>query len=165
MITPETATIGGLFVQLMPLLSERTVMMIVSKADDQHLTVSVIPKRMKDSENTSLSTPLSCTGTPEELDRELPTQLREFVIGHVTLGNNLAEIQRERDEAEKAAREEARKRQKSVGNGGKKPAEMATSPTVAKKAEAEPPTTLSLFDQAEAPAPTTPAQPDVTEPL
>ncbi len=165
MITPETALTGGLFVQLMPLLSERTVMMIVSKADDQHLTVSVIPKRMKDSANTGLSTPLCCTGTPEELDRELPTQLREFVTGHVTLGNNLAEIQRERDEAEKAAREEARKRQKSVGNSGKKPAEMATSPTVAKKAESEPPATLSLFDQAEAPAPTTPAQPDVTEPF
>ena len=81
-------------------------MMIVSKADEHHLTVSVIPKRLKDSENAALATPFCCTGTPEELDRELPTQVREFVAGHVALGANLAEIQREREEAEKAAREE-----------------------------------------------------------
>src|ERR1035437_3767495 len=56
--------------------------------------------------------------TPEELDRELPTQVREFVAGHVALGANLAEIQREREEAEKAAREELKKKQKTVGNGG-----------------------------------------------
>ena len=69
----------------MPMLADRTVMMIVSKADEQHLTVSVIPKRMKDSENAALLTPFCCTGTPEELDRELPTQVREFVAGHVAL--------------------------------------------------------------------------------
>jgi len=64
------------------------------------------PKRTKNSENAALLTPFCCTGTPEELDRELPTQVREFVAGHVVLGTNLAEIQREREEAEKAARED-----------------------------------------------------------
>jgi PRTRC genetic system protein E len=104
MSTPATAIAGGFFAQLMPMLADRTVMMIVSKADEHHLTVSVIPKRLKDSENAALATPFCCTGTPEELDRELPTQVREFVAGHVALGANLAEIQREREEAEKAAR-------------------------------------------------------------
>jgi PRTRC genetic system protein E len=118
MNTPATTIAGGFFAQLMPMLADRTVMMIVSKADEQHLTVSVIPKRMKDSENAALATPLCCTGTPEELDRELPTQVREFVAGHVALCANLAEIQREREDAEKAARDELKKKQKTIGNGG-----------------------------------------------
>ncbi len=56
MSTPTTATAGGFFVQLMPLLSDRTLMVIVSKADDLHLTLSVVPKRMKDGENPALTT-------------------------------------------------------------------------------------------------------------
>src|ERR1017187_826709 len=72
MSTPATTIAGGFFAQLMPMLADRTVMMIVSKAGDQHLTISVIPKRTKDSENAALLTPFCCTGTPEELDRELP---------------------------------------------------------------------------------------------
>jgi hypothetical protein len=31
----------------MPLLTDRTLMVIVSKSDDQRLTLSVVPKRMK----------------------------------------------------------------------------------------------------------------------
>src|SRR5439155_18517774 len=69
MSTSTIATAAGFFAQLMPLLADRTLMVIVSKADDQHLTLSVVPKRMKDSENAALTTPLCCTGTPEELDR------------------------------------------------------------------------------------------------
>ncbi len=160
MSTPATAIAGGFFAQLMPMLADRTVMMIVSKADEHHLTVSVIPKRLKDSENAALATPFCCTGTPEELDRELPTQVREFVAGHVALGANLAEIQREREEAEKAAREELKKKQKTVGNGGAKgkPAEPAPKQED-RPAPAPPPSMLSLFDlqaqEEEAPRPTT----------
>ena len=148
MSTPATPTAGGFFAQLMPMLAERTVMMIVSKADEQHLTVSVIPKRLKDSENATLATPFCCTGTPEELDRELPTQVRDFVAGHVTLSNNLAEIQRDREEAEKAAREEAKKKQKIVGNGGAKGKGAEAKPKEEDKpAPATAPSPmLSLFD-------------------
>src|ERR1700683_5148416 len=113
MSTPITAAAGGFFAQLMPLLTDRTLMVIVSKSDDQHLTLSVVPKRMKEGENAALTTPLCCTGTAEELDRDLPTHLRDFVSGHVTLSNNLAQIQRDREEAEKAAREELNKKRKS----------------------------------------------------
>jgi hypothetical protein len=67
----------------MPMLTDRTLMVIVSKADDQHLTLSVVPKRMKDGENAALMTPLCCTGTPEELDRDLPGHLRDFVAGQL----------------------------------------------------------------------------------
>ena len=148
MSTPETAIAGSFFAQLMPMLADRTVMMIVSKADEQHLTVSVIPKRMKDSENAALATPFCCTGTPEELDRELPTQVREFVAGHVALSANLAEIQREREEAEKAAREELKKKQKTVGNGGARSQGVRPAPKPEDKPASTPPPApmLSLFD-------------------
>ena len=148
MNTSETGIADGFFAQLMPMLADRTVMMIVSKADEQHLTVSVIPKRMKNSENEALAIPLCCTGTPEELDRELPTQVREFVAGHVALSANLAEIQREREEAEKAAREEIKKKQKTVGNGGARSKVSEPKPKEEDKPATTPPLPpmLSLFD-------------------
>jgi PRTRC genetic system protein E len=160
MSTTATAIAGGFFAPLMPMLADRTVMMIVSKADEQHLTVSVIPKRLKDSENAALATPFCCTGTPEELDRELPTQIREFVAGYVAFHANLAEIQRERDDAEKAAREELKKKQKTVGNGGAKGKAAEPTPKQEDKPALAPPPTpmLSLFDsppQDEAPNATT----------
>jgi PRTRC genetic system protein E len=150
----------------MPMLAERTVMMIVSKADEQHLTVSVIPKRLKDSENAALATPLCCTGTPEELDRELPAQVRDFVAGHAVLSNNLAEIQREREEAEKEAREEAKKKQKTVGNGGAKAKATDVKPKEEEKpAQAATPPMLSLFDSpAKASQPEPREQPTAPEP-
>ena len=120
MTIPTAPPADGFFVQLMPMLADRTLMLIVSKADEHHLTLSVVPKRMKEGENAALTMPLCCSGTPEELDRDLPTQLCEFVAGHLALSNNLAQIQREREEAEKAAREELRKKQKTLGNGGVK---------------------------------------------
>lgn len=148
MNTSTTATAAGFFAQLMPLLTDRTLMVIVSKADDQHLTLSVVPKRMKDSENAALTTPLCCTGTPEELDRDLPTHLREFVVGQVTLSNNLSQIQREREEAEKVAREELKKKQKTVGNGVAKAKSPDAKPREEEKAAAPPtqPPMMSLFD-------------------
>ena len=136
----------GFFAELLPMLNDRTIMMVVAKADDSHLTVSVVPKRVKDDENPALTMPLCCTGTPEELDRELPTQVREFVGGYVTLSGNLAEIRREREEAEKTAREEAKKKTKVVGNGGAK----AKAPESTPKPEPpkQEPAMLSLFDEA-----------------
>jgi hypothetical protein len=68
------------------------------------------------------------------------------VAAQVGLHSNLSAIERELAEAERLAREEAKKKQKTVGNGGKK------ADPVAKPAEAEvkpePPAaqTLSLFD-------------------
>ena len=148
MTTPTALPSNGFFVQLMPMLADRTLMLIVSKADDQHLTLSVVPKRMKEGENAALTTPLCCTGTPEEIDRDLPAQLREFVAGYLALSNNLAQIQREREDAEKAAREELKKKQKTVGNGGTKTKTPDARPREEGKAIAPPaqPPMMSLFD-------------------
>jgi len=155
MSTSTTATAAGFFAQLMPLLADRTLMVIVSKADDQHLTLSVVPKRMKESESAALTTPLCCTGTPEELDRDLPTHLREFVAGHLTLSNNLTEIQREREEAEKVAREELKKKQKTVGNGGVRAKVQECGPKAEERAPTVAPvaSTMSLFESTADPGP------------
>ena len=148
MTTPTAFPSNGFFAQLMPMLAERTLMLIVSKVDDQHLTLSVVPKRMKEGENAALTTPLCCTGTPEELDRDLPAQLRDFVAGHLALGNNLAQIQREREEAEKAAREELKKKQKTAGNGGSKAKTAESQPKPEEKTSPAAPaqSTMNLFD-------------------
>jgi PRTRC genetic system protein E len=148
MTTPTAVPSNGFFVQLMPMLADRTLMLIVSKSDEQRLTLSIVPKRMKEGENAALTTPLCCTGTPEELDRDLPAQLRDFVAGHLALGNNLAQIQREREEAEKAAREELKKKQKTFGNAGTKakPAESSKPEEKVSPAAAPPQSTMNLFD-------------------
>ncbi len=148
MTTPTALPPSGFFVQLMPMLADRTLMLIVSKVDNQHLTLSVIPKRMKEGDNAALTTPLCCTGTPEELDRDLPMQLRDFVAGHLALGNNLAEIQREREAAEKAAREELKKKQKTVGNGGTKAKAAECQPEPEEKVAPAAPiqSTMNLFE-------------------
>ena len=81
-----------------------------------------------------------------------------IVAGQVALTNNLAQIQREREEAEKSAREDLKKKQKTVGNGGVKAKTPETKPLEEEKAAPPPaqPSMMSLFDApAEAPDTTT----------
>ncbi len=56
-----------MFVELMPLLVGRTVLITVAKAYDKTLRVNVIPVLAKADENPALTTPLTYTGSPEEL--------------------------------------------------------------------------------------------------
>lgn len=98
-----------MFVEVMPLLAGRTVMLTVAREDDKTLRVNVIPKRVKDDENPALTTPLSYTGTPEELDAELGKHLASYVDCHTQLGSTLAQAKAEMEAAAKAAQDEARK--------------------------------------------------------
>src|ERR1035437_3913794 len=75
----------------MPLLAGRTVMITVARVDDRTLRVNVIPTKKNEDENAALTTPLSYTGTPEELDRELGQQLAGYVDAHQRLGSTLAQ--------------------------------------------------------------------------
>src|SRR3990172_5704132 len=94
----------------MPLLAGRTVMITVARVDDRTLRVNVIPTKTNESENAALTTPLSYTGTPEELDRELGKQLASYVEAHQQLGSTLAQVKAEMDTAAKAAQEEAKRK-------------------------------------------------------
>jgi PRTRC genetic system protein E len=98
-----------MFVELMPLLAGRTVLITVARADDKTLRVNVIPHAKAD-ENPALSTPLTYTGSPEELDAELGKHMTDYVQVHHQTGSTLAEAKATMEAAAKAAQEEAKRK-------------------------------------------------------
>jgi len=164
-MTAMASTAGGLFSQLAPLLAYRAVLITVSKLEQGDLLqVNICPRQLKEGENQALTTPLCLTGTAAELDTELASQLSTFVASHAGLNSNLAQIQKEIEEAQKTAREEAKKK-RAIGNGGKKTTETS-APAKSSLEKPEPdaiPQTRSLFDAVSPAAPanapnTAPAQ-------
>ena len=79
-----------MFIELMPLLKQRTLLITVARIDEK-LKVNIIPAKAKEGEDEALTTPLSYTGSPEELDRELGRHLASYVDSHLALGSTLAE--------------------------------------------------------------------------
>jgi PRTRC genetic system protein E len=133
------------FVELMPMLAGRTVMITVAREDDKAVRVCIIPKKGKDDENPALTTPLSYTGTPEELDAELGKHLASYVECHTQLGSTLAQAKAEMEAAAKAAQEEARRKAAERGkNATDKPAANTDSAPAAPP-EAPPAATMTLF--------------------
>jgi PRTRC genetic system protein E len=61
-----------MFQQLVPLLRQRSVLLTVSSLEDDQIRVNVMPKKLKEGENSALTTPMSFTGTADELDAQLP---------------------------------------------------------------------------------------------
>ena len=139
-----------MFAELMPLLAGRTVMITVAREDDKTLRVNVIPKKVKDDENPALTTPLSYTGTPEELDTELSRHLASYVECHTQLGSTLAQAKAEMEAAAKAAQEEARKK---AAERGKKATEQPASNADSAPAPLAPPAAaMTLFGGSQASA-------------
>ena len=132
-----------MFVELMPLLKERTLLITVARLDEK-LKVNVIPARVKESEDQALTTPLSFTGSAEELDAELGKHLASYVESHKQLGSALAEAKAEMDAAAKAARLRAKTSQQT-SKPDQTPPKQEAPPPVPSTAE-----TPSLF----APQPT-----------
>ena len=99
-----------MFVELMPLLAGRTVLITVAKVDDKTLRVNVIPALAKADDNPALSTPLTYTGSPEELDAELGKHLAGYVQTHQQTASTLAEAKATMEAAAKAAQEEAKRK-------------------------------------------------------
>ena len=101
-----------MFVELMPILTERVLVMTLSRVRADEICINVIPKPLKSEQQdnrAALTTPLSVTGTPKELDEQLPRQLVEFVETHLGLSSTLKSAREEMEAAAKAAREAARK--------------------------------------------------------
>src|SRR5258708_7155462 len=57
-----------MFIELMPLLGERTVMLTVARIDQNRIRVNVIPIRKREDENAALGAPLSFIGGGEGRD-------------------------------------------------------------------------------------------------
>lgn len=128
-----------MFVELVPLLKLRTLLITVALVDEK-LKVNVIPAKLKAGEDQALTIPLSFTGSPEELDAELGKQLVSYVESHLELASTLAEAMAEMEAAAKAARQKVK-------------ASQATKPDSSATKKEEPPlpvtaateTTPSLF--------------------
>ena len=115
-----------MFLELMPLLAGRTVLITVAKVDDKILRVNVIPHGKAD-DNPALSTPLTYTGPPEELDAELGKHLAGYVQTHQQTASTLAEAKATMEAAAKAAQEEAKRKKATV----KSPITAAAEPASA----------------------------------
>jgi PRTRC genetic system protein E len=100
------------FEELMPLLTERVLVVTLSQVRADEICINVIPKPLKSEQqdnDAALTTPLSVTGTPRELDEQLPRHLVEFVETHLGLSSTLKSAKEQMEAAAKAAREAARK--------------------------------------------------------
>jgi len=145
-----------MFIELMPLLAGRTVLITVAKVDDKTLRVNVIPHGKTD-DNLALSTPLTYTGPPEELDAELGKHLAGYVQTHQQTASTLSEAKATMEAAAKEAQEEAKRKADERKKATVKPpattAPAATS-TTASLAPSEaaqssaPSQTLGLFPPA-----------------
>jgi PRTRC genetic system protein E len=147
------------FVELMPLLAGRTVLITVAKVDDKTIRVNVIPTQAKADENTALTTPLTYTGPPEELDAELGKHLAGYVQTHQQTASTLAEARATMEAAAKSAHEEAKRKAEERKKAIQKPSAAAT-PASSAPAEPVPASastgTLGLF-------PTTTPEPATTQ--
>ncbi len=147
-----------MFTELMPLLAGRTVLITVAKVDDKTLRVNVIPTQAKADENPALTTPLTFTGLPEELDAELGKHLAGYVQTHQQTTDTLAEAKATMEAAAKAAQEEAKRKGEERKKAIQKPS-ATTTPASSDPAEPVPASgssgTLGLFPPpAPEPAPT-----------
>ena len=110
-----------MFIELMPLLAGRTVLITVAKVDDKTLRVNVIPAQAKTDENPALTTPLTFTGSPEELDAELGKHLAGYVQTHRQTASTLAEVKATLEAAAKVAQEEAKRKAEELRKAAQRP--------------------------------------------
>ena len=78
-----------MFKELVPILRNRAVLMTATALEDDQIRVNIVPKKMKDGDHDALTTPLSVTGTAEELDTQLAATLVGFVASHLQMKNAL----------------------------------------------------------------------------
>ena len=155
-----------MFKELLPVLRDRAVLLTVALVDADQIRVNIVPKKLKDGDNNALTTPLSVTGTAEDLDAELSTTIISFVGSHLQMKNTLEKAKAEMDAASKAAQVEARAKSKTPTKTAPTSAEVTQYAPTAKPTEPAKPVPqkpASLFDIPPAPATTptvAPAEPE-----
>jgi len=110
-----------MFQELMPLLAQRILLLTLSRVSDEQISVNIIPKPLKSDQpddGSALTTPLRVTGTPKELDDQLPPQLADFVETHLGLSSTLKNAKEQMEAAAKAAREAAENPTNSKSHSG-----------------------------------------------
>jgi PRTRC genetic system protein E len=138
-----------MFKELLPILRDRAVLLTVTLVDADQIRVNIVPKKLKDGDNDALTTPLSITGTAEELDAELASTLVGFVGSHLQMKNTLEKAKAEMDAASKAAQAEARAKAKTPAKTAPPNTEFTQYAPAAKPTEPAKPAPqkpASLFD-------------------
>lgn len=141
-----------MFKELAPYLRQRAVLLTVTHLEEDQIRVNIIPKKLKDGENSALTTPLTVTGTAEELDHDLPSTIVSFVSSHLQLKNTLERAKAEMDEAAKTAAAEASAKKKAAAGkkDAGKPDTTAKNDSTGKPAtpvKPEPAKPFGLFDE------------------
>jgi PRTRC genetic system protein E len=138
---------GAVFVELMPVLAGRTVMITIARIDEERIRVNVIPTKASEDENTALSTPVSLTGSPAELDAELGKHLVAYADSHRQLQTTLTEAKTQMDAAAKAAQEKAKRQtaERKKKSEEKSTAEEKTSAPITELSSASKPGPATLF--------------------
>ena len=138
-----------MFKELAPVLRDRAVLLTVTLVDSDQIRVNIVPKKLKDGDNDALTTPLSVTGTADELDADLSSTIVGFIGSHLQMKNNLEKAKAEMDAASKAAQAEARAKSKTATRSVPAKTEVAQNIPSAKPAEPAKPAPqkpASLFD-------------------
>ena len=138
-----------MFKELVPILRNRAVLMTATALDDDQIRVNVVPKKMKDGDHDALTSPLSVTGTAEELDAQLGSTLVGFVASHLQMKNALEKAKSDMDVATKTAQAEARAKSKAATRSVPAKTEVTQNAPSAKSAEPAKPAPqkpASLFD-------------------
>lgn len=161
-----------MFTELMPLIEKRTITITVSALKQGCIRVNVVPSvlaedskvnekigysnkdkiaQVPESAVHALTTPLSLTGGPDELDAQLTEQLKSFVDSHVALQRSVDSARQEIADAVTAIEE----RDKNRSKARTAPAMKAEKPSENRVEETNSPTdSLPLFE----PKATTPQQ-------
>ena len=154
-----------MFKELVPVLRDRAVLLTVTLVDADQIRVNIVPKKLKDGDNDALTTPLSVTGTAEDLDAELSTTIISFVGSHLQMKNTLEKAKAEMEAASKAAQAEARAKSKTSAKTAPSNTEVTQYAPAAKPTEPVKPAPqkpASLFDMPAPPATATatPVEPE-----
>ena len=100
------------------------------RANEEEVRVNIIPKPLKSDQqddDAALTTPLAITGTPKELDEQLPRQLVEFVETHLGLSSTLKSAKEQMEAAARAARKRRKPTSsKSHSGSNRSPAPSST---------------------------------------
>lgn len=123
-----------MFIELMPLIGRRAITITVAALNEGRIRVNVVPAalaedsklnekisysnkekiaRIPESAIHALTTPLSLTGTPDEIDAQLADQLKAFVESHLALQQSVARARQEIADAVKAVEERDKNRSKA----------------------------------------------------
>ena len=121
-----------MFKELMPVIVDRPLTITVAALPDGNVRVCVVPHsqdkdgkindkvgyhnevaKIPESSIRALTTPLALTGTPEELDAELPQKLTTYAGSHTQLQHGVAQATQEITDALKAIEERNKAKAKS----------------------------------------------------